>query len=87
MLMPCPTAPATMAISTATLTGERRIIGIGRVVVGQRRDGSTFPMELASARCVGQQRYFTGFIRDLTERQQTEARLQELQPSWCTYRA
>src|SRR5215510_7882315 len=61
-------------------TGERRIIGIGRVVVGERKDGSTFPMELA----VGEMRssnqpFFTGFIRDLTERQQTEARLQELQ--------
>ncbi len=61
-------------------TGERRIIGIGRVVVGQRKDGSTFPMELA----VGEMRssgarYFTGFIRDLTERQRTETRLQELQ--------
>jgi two-component system sensor kinase FixL len=61
-------------------TGERRIIGIGRVVVGQRRDGSTFPMELAVGEMkVHHQRYFTGFIRDLTERQQTEARLQELQ--------
>ena len=61
-------------------TGERRIIGIGRVVVGQRRDGSTFPMELAVGEMhVRQQRFFTGFIRDLTERQQTEARLQELQ--------
>ena len=61
-------------------TGERRIVGIGRVVVGQRKDGSTFPMELS----VGEMRsatvrYFTGFIRDLTERQRTEARLQELQ--------
>lgn len=61
-------------------TGERRIIGIGRVVVGQRKDGSTFPMELA----VGEmhsagRRYFTGFIRDLTEHQRTETRLQELQ--------
>lgn len=61
-------------------TGERRIIGIGRVVVGQRKDGSTFPMELAVGEMQsGNQRFFTGFIRDLTERQQTEARLQELQ--------
>jgi two-component system sensor kinase FixL len=61
-------------------TRERRIIGIGRVVVGQRRDGSTFPMELAVGEMhVRAQRFFTGFIRDLTERQQTEARLQELQ--------
>lgn len=61
-------------------TGERRIIGIGRVVVGERKDGSTFPMELA----VGEMptvegRFFVGFIRDLTERQQNEGRLQELQ--------
>src|SRR4051794_13922554 len=61
-------------------TGERHIIGIGRVVVGQRKDGSTFPMELAVGEMrSGTQRFFTGFIRDLTERQQTEARLQELQ--------
>ena len=61
-------------------TGERRIIGIGRVVVGQRKDGSPFPMELAVGEMKsGDQRFFTGFIRDLTERQRTEARLQELQ--------
>lgn len=61
-------------------TGEKRIIGQGRVVVGQRRDGSTFPMELAVGEMrSGDQRYFTGFIRDLTERQATEARLQDLQ--------
>ncbi len=61
-------------------TGERRIIGIGRVVVGERKDGATFPMELAVGEMKsGNQRYFTGFIRDLTERQKTEARLQELQ--------
>jgi two-component system sensor kinase FixL len=61
-------------------TGERKIIGVGRVVVGQRKDGSTFPMELAVGEMrSGDARFFTGFIRDLTERQQTEARLQELQ--------
>jgi two-component system sensor kinase FixL len=61
-------------------TGERRIIGIGRVVVGERRDGSTFPMELSVGEMSsGSRRFFTGFIRDLTERQRTEGRLQELQ--------
>ena len=61
-------------------TGERRIIGIGRVVVGERKGGSTFPMELAVGEMKSSnQRFFTGFIRDLTDRQQTEARLQELQ--------
>ena len=61
-------------------TGERRIIGIGRVVVGERKDGSTFPVELSVGEVkTDSQRFFTGFIRDLTERQQTEARLQELQ--------
>jgi len=61
-------------------TGERRIIGIGRVTTARRRDGSTFPIELS----IGEARspdgqIFTGFIRDLTERQKTERRLQDLQ--------
>ena len=61
-------------------THERRIIGMGRVVVGERKDGSTFPMELAVGEMrTSDGRFFTGFVRDLTERQQTEARLQELQ--------
>jgi two-component system sensor kinase FixL len=61
-------------------TGEKRIIGIGRVVVGHRRDGSDFPMELAVGEMrSNDRRYFTGFIRDLTERQKTEGRLQDLQ--------
>jgi two-component system sensor kinase FixL len=61
-------------------TGERRIIGIGRIVVGQRKDGSTFPMELSVGEMrVGDRRFFTGFARDLTERQEAQQRLQELQ--------
>ena len=61
-------------------TGERRIIGIGRTVVGQKRDGTTFPMELSigEAHAPGH-RLFTGFIRDLTERERDELRLKELQ--------
>jgi len=62
------------------LTGEKRIIGIGRIVVGERKDGSTFPMELAVGEMrSGGARFFTGFVRDLTERQDTQARMQELQ--------
>ena len=61
-------------------TGEKRIIGVGRLVVGQRKDGSTFPMELAVGEMrSGERRFFTGFLRDLTERQQTQQRLQDLQ--------
>ena len=61
-------------------TGERRIIGIGRIVVGERKDGSTFPMELAVGEAqVGSEKFFTGFIRDLTERRSQERRMQELQ--------
>lgn len=60
-------------------TGDKRIIGAGRVVVGQRRDGSTFPMELAVGETKGSTPSYTGFIRDLTETQETETRLQELQ--------
>ena len=61
-------------------TGEKRIIGTGRVVVGARKDGSIFPMELAVGEMKSDKaRFFTGFIRDLTERQEVEARLQELQ--------
>ena len=61
-------------------TGERRIIGIGRIVVGERKDGSTFPMELSVGEArVDRQRFFTGFIRDLSERRTQERRMQELQ--------
>jgi len=61
-------------------TGEKRIIGIGRIVVGQRKDGSTFPMELAVGEVHSDRgRFFTGFMRDLTDRQENEARLEQLQ--------
>ena len=80
-LMPEPYRQEHDSYLTRYLTsGEPRIIGKGRVVVGQRSDGSTFPMELA----VGEvqlegKRQFIGFIRDLTERQERERLLQEVQ--------
>lgn len=61
-------------------TGERRIIGIGRVVTGQRKDGSTFPMHLSVGEMQGAgHTSFTGFVRDLTERQESMTKMQELQ--------
>jgi two-component system, LuxR family, sensor kinase FixL len=61
-------------------TGQRRIIGIGRIVTGQRKDGSVFPMELSIGEAKTETgRFFTGFVRDLTERQQFEQRVHELQ--------
>ena len=61
-------------------TGQKRIIGIGRITIGQRRDGSTFPMELSIGEArTSHSRVFTGFIRDLTRRRATEVRLEEMQ--------
>ena len=57
-------------------TGEAKIIGIGREVVGRRRDGSTFPMDLSVGEFhLGGRRYFTGVVRDITERKCAERNL------------
>jgi two-component system sensor kinase FixL len=81
MLMPSPHREAHDGYLQHYLnTGERRVIGIGRVVVGQRKNGETFPMELAVGEFqVGDQHYFTGFVRNLTEQQQVARRLHDLQ--------
>lgn len=61
-------------------TGEKRIIGKGRVVTGKRKDGSLFPMELVIGEAIRQNgRIFTGFVRDLTERREVEQRMATLQ--------
>jgi len=52
---------------------EAKVIGIGREVVGQRKDGSTFPMELAVGDMeVGGVKMFTGIVRDISDRKQAE---------------
>lgn len=56
-------------------TGEAKIIGIGREVVGQRKDGSTFPMELGLSEVrVGSEPIFIGVVRDITERKRADRR-------------
>jgi PAS domain S-box-containing protein len=57
-------------------TGNAKVIGIGRDVTGRRRDGSTFPMELAvSVTQTADGRKFTGIVRDVTERKRAETAL------------
>jgi two-component system sensor kinase FixL len=81
VLMPSPYRDAhDDYIARYLATGEKHIIGIDRVVTGQRKNGSTFPMKLEVGEMQsGDRRFFTGFIRDLTERQKTEKQLQDLQ--------
>ena len=74
MLMPEPYRSAHDGYLHSYLaTGEKKIIGIGREVTGQRKDGSTFPMDVAvSEMRVGDERMFTGVARDITERKRLE---------------
>jgi two-component system sensor kinase FixL len=67
-------------LSRYLTTGERRIIGIGRVVMGLRKDGTTFPMELTVGEVALEgRRLFTGFVRDVSEREKAERQVALLQ--------
>jgi two-component system, LuxR family, sensor kinase FixL len=60
-------------------TGQAKIIGIGREVVGQKKDGSLFPMDLAVSEVrLTNQRLFAGFVRDITERKRLEQEILEI---------
>jgi two-component system, LuxR family, sensor kinase FixL len=60
-------------------TGLAKIIGIGREVVGKRKNGTTFPMDLAvSEGFIGPRRLFTGIVRDLTDRKRLEREILEI---------
>jgi|GEM_PF-3479471 len=59
-------------------TGEKKVIGIGREVMGQRKDGSTFPMELSvSENKIGKSHSFTYIVRDISERVEKEQQIVE----------
>ncbi len=59
-------------------TGQAQIIGIGREVVAQRKDGAIIPVHLSvSETFVGQRRIFTGIMHDITQRKQQEAAIRQ----------
>ena len=60
-------------------TGKKKIIGMGREVIGMRKDGTTFPMELEVSEVrLGRQRLFTGFVRDITVRRRLERKILDI---------
>ncbi|MGE0471283.1 MAG: PAS domain S-box protein [Nitrospira sp.] len=64
-------------------TGHAKVSGIGSEIVGLRKDGSTFPGDLAfSEMRLGDRRYFTGMVRDITERKEVERKLEQSAFEW-----
>ncbi|MCW8835381.1 MAG: PAS domain S-box protein [Rhodospirillales bacterium] len=67
-------------LSNFLRTGTAKIIGIGRETAGQRKDGTTFPFDLSVSEVVsGDEHYFVGICRDMTEKKRAEARLRRAQ--------
>ena len=81
MLMPSPDRESHDSyLENYRQTRERKIIGIGRVTTARHRNGNTFPIELSIGEALlGDKRIFTGFIHDITHRQQAAFRLRDLQ--------
>ena len=80
MLMPEPYHSEHDGYLSAYLrTGTAKIIGIGREVVGLRKDGTTFPMDLAVNEVrIEKRQMFTGIVRDVTERKRAEQEIKDL---------
>lgn len=79
-LMPSPFREQHSAyVANYLRTNERKIIGIGREVTGERKDGSHFPIHLAVSEFkIGNRRYFTGIVRDISDLKRAEAHLAEV---------
>ena len=61
------------------LTGQAKIIGIGRETLARKKDGTTFPIDLSVSEVkLSDRRIFTGFVRDITERKRLEKEILEI---------
>lgn len=64
-------------------TGERRVIGRTRTLVARRADGREFPMELNVGEVtLADGRFFTGFVRDISERADATAQFEKLRQDY-----
>jgi PAS domain S-box-containing protein len=64
-------------------TGEAKIIGIGREVIGRRRDGTGVPVHLSVGEMsIGGERKFTGMLHDLSSRVRLEEQLRTSEARW-----
>jgi two-component system sensor kinase FixL len=67
-------------LSNYLRSGEKKIIGIGREVIGKRKDGTSFPVYIAVSEVhFGDEIKFTGIVRDLTEFKQMQEKLLQTQ--------
>ncbi len=83
MLMPAPHREQDDSLARYLATAAPRIIGIGREVIGLRRDGTTFPLHLSVGEVsFGGERKFTGILHDLSERVRLEERLRASEARW-----
>ena len=79
MLMPEPRrSEHDQYIKNYQQTGQAKIIGIGREVVGQKKDGTTFPLRLSISEVPGYEQKFTGILHDLTQEKAYEKEIKDL---------
>ena len=67
-----------ISLAHYSASDEARALGASREVMGRRKNGTVFPLEIAASEMVLRgQRYFTGILRDITARKQTEDALRK----------
>lgn len=67
-----------LAAGSSTRMVRAKLIGVGREVVGRRKDGTEFPMDLAvTSFRMGERRYFTGILRDISASKRQEQEMRE----------